>query len=196
MKKLLNNKKVHLILMIIKAIVSILIFAIVSIIFVQRVSNNKVTLGGYGIYTIISESMAPKYTIGDMIISKKVDTNSIKLYDDVVYIGEKGDFKDKIVTHQVIGIKNQPDNKRTFITKGIANDVEDPEIDQSQIYGKVVYKATLLSLLSKLVNNNYGFYFVIFIPFAIMIFLEVLDTIKDKEKIKVVENKDENREGK
>ena len=125
MRKLLENKKLRVMFMVVKAFTTLLVCIIVSIIFVQRVSNNKITLGGYSIYTIVSESMLPKYEIGDMIISKKTSLDNIKLYDDVVYMGLKGDFQDKIVTHQVIDIKNSllkgglKEGISTTIEKGI-----------------------------------------------------------------------------
>ena len=84
MRKLLENKKLRVMFMVVKAFTTLLVCIIVSIIFVQRVSNNKITLGGYSIYTIVSESMLPKYEIGDMIISKKTSLDNINLYDDVV----------------------------------------------------------------------------------------------------------------
>lgn len=180
MKKLKDNKTIRLILLIVKAITTLVICGVVSIIFVQRISNNKLTLGGYSIFTIISESMLPKYEIGDMLISKKVNPGNIKIGDDVVYIGTTGDFKDKIVTHRVINITGNGDNL-VFTTKGLANDVEDPDIKQEQIYGVIAYKTKILSLISRVVNNTYGFYFMIFIPFAIMIALEIIDVINDKK---------------
>lgn len=184
MKKLLNNKKIQILFKTIKIIITILVLIIISIILVQRISKNKVTLGGFGFYTIISESMLPKYKIGDMIISKQVPASTIKVGDDVVYKGKEGDFKDKIVTHQVVEIK-----ENTFVTKGINNLIEDPEITSDQIYGIVLFKPVFLSFLSRIVSNTYGFYFIIFVPLTIMIFLEIVETIKEKEEEKHEEEK-------
>ena len=101
-EKIKNNKLLKILTMIIKAIVSLFIVVVISIIFIQRISDNKVSLGGYSIYTIITESMVPKYNVGDMIISKNVSPDELKVKDDVVYLGNKGDFADKIITHQII----------------------------------------------------------------------------------------------
>lgn len=179
--KIKSNKFLRIIYKILKAITTLFIVLIVSIIFVQRISNNKVTIGGYSVFTIITESMVPKYQVGDMLLSKKIPTNEIKVGDDVVYMGKNGTFEGKIVTHQVIKIEKKG-SELEFHTKGIANTIEDPVVHEKQIYGVVTTKLSILSLLSKLVNNIYGFYFIIFIPFAIMIFLEVIDIIHEKEK--------------
>lgn len=183
-EKIKENKAVKIITMIIKTIITMFIVIVIGIIFIQRISNNKLTLGGFGMYTIITESMAPEYKVHDMVISKTIDASKIKEGDDVVYLGTKEDFKDKIVTHRVIK-KEEIENKLYFHTKGIANDLEDPVIESSQILGKVVYKSVILSFISKIVNNTYGFYFVIFVPFAILSVMEVIDIVNERK------NKDE-----
>lgn len=180
-KKIKDSKVLKVLFMLVKAIVTLLIILIVSIIFVQRISNNKVTLGGYSVFTIITESMVPKYEVGDMLLAKKISFDEIKVGDDLVYIGKEGTFSDKIVTHQVIDIEVE-DDEFIFHTKGLANNIEDPLVGEEQVYGVVVAKLNILSLLSKLVNNIYGFYFLVFIPFVVMIFFEVIDIIHDKEQ--------------
>lgn len=179
--KIMNNKFLKVFFKIIKVILTIFIVILASVIIVQRVSNNKLSIGGIQIFTIISESMVPKYQIGDMLVAEKVAAKDLKVGDDLVYIGKVGDFKDKIVTHQIINI-GEKDGKYEFITKGIANDVEDPIVNEDQIYGKVIYKSLILSWCSKLINNLYGFYFVIFVPMVILIFIDVLEEINIKKK--------------
>lgn len=176
-------KVLKIIWKIIKTILVIALLLIFAVIAIQRLSNNKVTVGGYGIYTIVSESMVPEYNLQDMLFAKKTDPADIKVGDDVVYLGEKDDFKDKIVTHRVIK-KRYDGNQYSFTTKGIANPIEDPEITGDQIYGKVVLKSTVLSTISKIINTTYGFYIVIFVPFVIIITLEIIDTVNERKKLK------------
>ena len=189
-KQIINNKVFRRIALGLKAITSILIIIVISIIFIQRVSDNRVTLFGYSMFTIVSESMVPKYEIRDMVIAKKVVAEDIKIGDDVVYLGEESNLNGKIVTHQVIK-KEYKNGKYIFQTKGLANEVEDPEIEYDQILGKVLKKSTLLSLLSHVVNNVYGFYFIIFVPFAILLFFEINDIMKEKKLIKEAKEKKE-----
>ena len=169
-ERIKNNKALKILLMIIKAIISLFIVIVISIIFIQRISNNKLSLGGYSIYTIITESMEPKYKVYDMVISKNINTEEIVVGDDVVYRGMKDDFAGKIVTHRVIK-KEKLQGKTYFHTKGIANDIEDPLVEDNQILGKVV-------------NNPYGCYFVVFVPFAILLVMEVIDIIDERKEKK------------
>ncbi len=179
---MLNNKFIKTSFMLIKIITTLFVILVVSVIFVQRISNNKAKLGGYSIFTVVSESMSPVYEIGDMIIAKTVKEDEIKVHDDIVYHGERGTFKDRVVTHRVIQIETK--DGVIFHTRGIANSENDPSIKYNQIYGKVLFKSKILSFLSKLMNNAYGFYFVIFIPFTIMVFLEILDFVKERKERK------------
>jgi len=93
------------------------------------------------------------------------------------------DFAGKIVTHQIIKIDTEK-GKRVFHTKGIANTIEDPLVEESQVLGKVIMKSNILSFISKIVNNPYGFYFVIFVPFAILLVMEIIDFVEEKKDSK------------
>jgi hypothetical protein len=63
-------------------------------------------------------------------------------------------------------------------------EIEDKEITASQIVGKFVTKLTILSLISHIINNTVGFFFIIFVPFIIFVFCEVISVKNeiDKEK--------------
>lgn len=178
-------KIIKVIISIIKTIATFFIVCVFSIIFLQRVSNNSVNLAGFSIFTVVTESMVPKYNVYDMILVKKIDTKNIKVNDDIVYLGEKSDFKGKIVTHRVEKI-DEENGHLVFTTKGINNTLEDPLVNESQVMGKVEHKLILLSLISKIVNNTYGFYFLIFIPLVVIITLEVISTIEEKKELKKV----------
>jgi signal peptidase len=183
-------------MIIVKTVLTLCIVAVFSIILVQRVSNNKFTVGGYGIYTVISPSMRPEYDVFDMIIAKNVDDPlTLKKGDVVVYKGEKDDFKDKIVTHRIEKVYTGT-NPRKFLTKGDANDYPDPEITANQIMGKVEKKTVILSFLSHIVNNIYGFYFIVFVPIVVMVFLEVMESINERKELKKLAKTEEEKEEK
>lgn len=176
-----NNKVLNILWRTIKGITTAIIILIVITIILQRVSNNKLTLGGFGIYTVVTKSMVPKYQVGDMLLSQKIDPNTIKVGDDVVYLGNTDTFNGKIVTHQVVKIEGEGSN-RIFHTKGIANMIEDPTITGNQIYGKIVGKLTVLSLIAKIISNIYGMFFIVIVPIVILVFSVIMDVVNDKKK--------------
>ena len=123
-------------------------------------------------FVVATGSMVPKYNVGDVLISKEIPPEEIKVGDDIVYTGKEGSFKDKVVTHQVIFIEKDNENYR-IKTKGIANTGEDPEITQEQVMGKIIYKFKILTFMQKLVANNYIFYFVVFVPIVLITYRQI-----------------------
>ena len=164
-----------------KIAVWILVILIVSVIVVQKVSNNKLTVANYSIYNVVTESMVPKYNVGDMLLARRVDTNTLVVGDNIVYLGKEGTFNDKIVTHQIVQI-DEEEGVRKFHTKGIANFIEDPVITADQIYGKILTKLNILSFLGRITSNQYGFYFVIIIPSVILVFQIFMDVVQSRKK--------------
>lgn len=178
LQKIRNSKVFKIVSMVNNILLTFLVISMLSIVLVQRFSNNKFTLAGYSIYTVVTGSMIPEYNIGDMILAKKVDMREINVGDNVVYYGLVGEVSDKIITHKVIS-KEYRDNDYYFVTKGVNNALADSEITSSQIKGVVLYRFKLLSFCSHVINNSYGFYFIIFVPFVIFVFFEIIGISKD-----------------
>ena len=146
-------------------IVAIILMFVLAVI--QKVTNNKGSIAGFKIFTVITGSMIPVYNIGDILIVREIEPHQIKVDDDIVYNGEKGTYKNKTITHRVISIEKQDDGNYKIITKGVANLAQDPIINQTQVIGKVVGKVSIISFILKLLNN---IYILIFIPVGILIY--------------------------
>ena len=205
MKKFLKIFKACL--KIIETLLTIVVVGISIIIVTQRVSNNEKSVLGYRIFRIETGSMVPNYLVGDVILVKECDINNLKPGDNITYNGLTGDVKGKTITHQIVAV-NTENSKITIRTKGIANNVADPEIDGSQVIGKVIVILNILTWLTKFINNKYIFYFFIIVPLTIWIFFNVIkrkaddleeiykieEAKEDKEKINEdVENDDETK---
>lgn len=173
LKKIKENKILKMIWNILYTLLFILVVLMLLIVVMQRATDNTIAVGGFRIFSVATGSMVPVYEVGDVLISKEVEPEDIKIGDDIVYEGKKGSFNDKIVTHRVISIDKQEDGNYKIITKGVANNLEDPEINQTQVYGKVICNLKILSWIGKLVRNVYTFYFIIFIPVAILIYKNI-----------------------
>ena len=180
----------------IKTVLTVLLIFLLLIIGTQRLSNNKKAIAGFRVFNVVTESMKPEYKVGDALLTKSIKPSEIKVGDNITYMGLKDSFKDKIVTHKVIKIEKNQDGLYFFTTKGIANDVEDPEINESQVFGKVIYKIKSISYLNGVIGNLYGMYFVIIVPLAIIIAIEFFTYGKEDEKNeeegkKAIDNKED-----
>lgn len=176
MKKNFILKFLKICLKIIETILTFVIIVLSCIIITQRITNNEKSVFGYRIFRIETGSMVPNYLVGDVILVKSCKTSELKPGDNITYNGLTGDVKGKIITHQIVAVNNE-NNKLTIRTKGIANNTADPEIDASQVIGKVIVKLELLTCFTRFFNNKYIFYFVIIVPVTIWIFLT---TVREK----------------
>ena len=173
LKKITENPVLKLINNIVYVILFLIVASVLFVVILQRASNNAIALGGVRVFNIISESMIPKYNIGDVLVVKSIEPQNIKVGDDIAYIGQESTFNQKIVTHQVIKIDYE-NGEYIFHTKGIANILEDPLVHQNQVFGKVVYKIWILSFISKILSNVYVVFFGIFVPIVVLIFWTIL----------------------
>lgn len=188
MKKV-NLKPIGTIINIIKVICAIFLVMIIAVLALQRFTNNEQAIGGFRVFNVATGSMIPKYQVGDVLIVKEMPIEELKVGDDVTYLGKVGSFSGRVVTHQIIEIVESTEGK-IFHTKGIANEAEDPVISGEQIYGKVVYKCIIISLLTKLMNNMTAFYIIFVIPLAILIFLQIKES-HDARKEDLAEGDDD-----
>lgn len=162
--------------------IMILLAAFILVVCLQRFSDNKISFLKYRMFTVVSQSMTPKYDIGDVLISKEVDPSKVKEGDVISYLGTYGDFANKVITHRVVGIQKNAEGKYFFRAKGDANIVEDPIISQDNLYGVVVYKLFILSLVYRIVGTKIGFYLCIILPILFIVGSEIISTMLEKEE--------------
>ena len=194
LKKIKENKALKLIGNILYILMFLVVVFMLLIVVMQRTTNNSLTIGGFRMFSVATGSMVPVYNVGDILISKEINAKDIKVGDDLVYQGKKGTFAGKVVTHRVISIEKQEDENYKIITQGIANNAADPEIDETQVYGKIVGKLHVLSFLGKLVRNIYVFYFLIFIPVGILVYRNIKNIINRDDDEDEEEEENDNDE--
>ena len=187
MKKLMSFKtkiEENIIFKIVRAVLYAFVGLLLFVIIVQKVTHNNLSIGGIRIFMIISQSMEGEYEVGDILVAKKVPVEEINIGDNVTYLGEKMQLNGLIITHKVVE-KRQVGEDTFFVTRGLANNISDPEIRYDQIYGKVVYKTVLLSFIAKLMNNQLSYY-ILFTLVALIISIEIVSSLfrgDDKEEV-------------
>lgn len=182
MKKLKDIKILNVICSLIKVAIVVFLMGFVVVVFLQRFSDNKISFFKYRMFTVVSGSMRPKYDIGDVLISKEVKPSTIKVGDAISYEDVKNDLKGKVITHEVISIQKDENDKYLFRAKGLTNLVEDPIVSEEQLYGIVIYKSFILSMIYKIIATKIGFYLFIIIPLLYIIASEVITALLDREE--------------
>ena len=182
MKKFDYKKILKVLKMVLYVVITIFVVLFFISVCLQRFSGNRLSFFDYRMFTVVSGSMEPKYNIGDVLISKEIAPEDIKVGDTISYLGKQGTFANKVVTHNVIEIKKDSNGEYYFYTKGLANLIEDPIVHEDQLYGKVVYKTVLLSFVCKIISTNIGLLLFIVIPIIIIIGTELLGAMLRREE--------------
>ena len=189
-RKISENKALNIILGIIKFIIYAFLILLLVTILVQKISQNKKTIGGFMVFTVASESMVPEYKVGNILFTKKVPEEDLKVGDNITYLGMEGRMANLVITHKIVKIEKE-NGVTKFTTRGLQNIIPDPPIVYSQIYGKVVYRTIFLSLIAKLMNNQLSYY-LLFIIVGVIISIDIVSAMFDSDDEE--EEEDERRE--
>ena len=156
------EKVVKIVSKILYQILVVVCLVVAAVIILQKVTDSNRSIAGYRIFRVITGSMEPEYDVGEVVISKEVNPNSIKVGDDIVYLGTYGEYNGKIIMHSVIAIDTDKNGNLNFHAKGLhSSSVEDPQIKANQIYGVVKFKSEILTVLYKLATNIYSLFVII-----------------------------------
>ncbi len=158
----------------IKGIITFFLLIVLLVVVLQKFTNNRIALGNVYVFQVATGSMKPVYEVGDIIVVRDTDADQLKVGDDVTYQGTTGDFANLTITHRIIR-EREDGGKHYFVTQGVANTGEDPEISEDNIYGKVIYHTVLFSFVGRLMTNIYIYYF-LFIAVGVAFSYEIISS--------------------
>ncbi len=136
--------------------------------------------GNFKAKVVKSGSMEPAIKTGGIVL---IRSSSSYVVGDIVTFGK--DTKTQIpTTHRIISVNGQGP-LRTFVTKGDANDAEDPTVTRlSEIHGKVVYSFPYLGYILDYAKKPQGFILLVGIPALIVILEETAKIIGEVKRIR------------
>ena len=125
-------------------------------------------LVGYQVFNVISGSMEPKYSVGDLIYVKKVNTKDIKVGMPITFVLNENLV---VATHRVVEIDAE---NQHFYTKGDANEtVDSAPVHFNNVIGVPQFSIPLLGYVSDFVQNPPGTYITVGVG-AVLILLVFL----------------------
>ena len=135
---------------------------------------------GYQVYTVISGSMEPEYSVGDLLYVKKVDVNTIKAGDPITFILNE----DLVVaTHRVVRVDSE--NQR-FYTKGDSNEIEDNDpVHFNNVIGVPQFSIPLLGYVSDYIQHPPGMYVTIAVGVVLILLVFAPDLLGKKKEVEV-----------
>lgn len=170
-------------------LIAILTLAVITFM-LTKMSGGTPSLFGYSMHRIISGSMEPELSVGDVILNKKVSEPSEVSVGDIITFQGGFNFDNQIVTHRVL--VSPYDNGRgdiVLVTKGDANEKDDGDISFSNVESKFVSKVSFLKDIYSFFFSKWGL--IVFIFLLLLIFF---DEIVNIVRISVSSSEQENTE--
>jgi len=181
-----QNKKKSKVVTIASAFICVILSIILLsnlIIIVKGALNPERPPSAFGVTSMIvlSGSMsgdAPDHIeVGDLIITKSVDPETLKVGDVITYM-EQGTTA---VTHRIIGVNDDG----SFKTKGDANNAEDREpVLPERIVGKYIFRIPKLGDIAMFAQTPFGMMVFIGIPLLAYILLDMAVRSKQNKRKK------------
>lgn len=135
-------------------------------------SSHVANLAGFTPLNVVSDSMAPTFQAGDLIIIRSCDPASLK-EGDIVTFHTIINNEFALNTHRIAEIQGQAD-ARSYVTKGDNNDIADIHmITDGDIVGKYVARLPHFGRVVEFLSSSMGFLLVIVLPLLIFFVYQV-----------------------
>lgn len=134
-------------------------------------------LMGYQVFNVVSGSMEPTYSVGDLLYVKEVDPDGIKVGDPITFVLNE----DLVVaTHRVVEIDAE---NRHFYTKGDANETADAApVHFNNVVGVPQFSIPLLGYVSDYIQHPPGLYVAIGLGVALLAVVFLPDLFRKKNE--------------
>ena len=169
--------------------VCVMIFTIVS---VNTFNRQDRSLMGYKAFIVLSDSMsATDFDAGDLVLTKDVNPAELQEGDIIAYISENPDNYGEVVTHKIRTVNSDG----TFTTYGTTTDTDDAyPVSWEQILGKYDRAIPKVGAFFNFLKTTPGYICCIFVPFALLIMMQGLNTVKLFKQYKREQQEDIDRQ--
>ena len=131
------------------------------------------TLGGYCPLIVLTGSMEPEISSGDMIICHTIEPSEVKTGDVISFFDPEGNGL-SVVTHRVVEIV-QENGSLSFRTKGDANNVEDKTpVPAENLVGIYQTRIRGAGNLAMFMQSTPGFVVCVGLPLLCMVIYDLL----------------------
>lgn len=147
----------------------IMLFTVSFFLIQSRINEGAPSIAGYKMFVVLSGSMSPAFDTGSVVFVRETDPLNI-VQGDIITFSSAAD-SDNLTTHRVIGINRQ--NGLSFVTKGDANNVNDPSpVPAENLVGRVTGSIPYIGYVFGFAQTRQGLILLIFIPGLLILLFE------------------------
>ncbi|MCU1518197.1 MAG: signal peptidase [Pseudarthrobacter sp.] len=126
-------------------VLMVAVFAALVLIAVPRVTGSQS-------YTVLTNSMAPKFPPGTFLVVKPVDFEELAYGDVITFQMYSG--RPDVETHRIVGFGSTQTGEKTLITKGDNNGANDKApVRELQVKGKLFYAVPYVGYAANALGN-------------------------------------------
>jgi signal peptidase len=147
---------------------------------VQVLSHGYASLGGYSFFKVITGSMEPELSVGDLILTEKTSAEDIAVNDVVSFYAQSPGMIGNIITHRVVDKIIAEDGTVHLLTKGDANlSVDGYTVTDEMLIGRLIWESgdSVLSDILSFLSNKYGFLACIALPALLVSIIILRDSV-------------------
>ena len=169
--------------------VCVMVFTLIS---VNTFNRQDRSLMGYKAFIVLSDSMsATDFDAGDLVLTKDVNPAELQEGDIIAYISENPDNYGEVVTHKIRTVNSDG----TFTTYGTTTDTDDAyPVSWEQVLGKYDRAIPKVGAFFNFLKTTPGYICCIFVPFALLIMMQGLNTVKLFKQYKREQQEDIDRQ--
>lgn len=131
---------------------------------------------GMQVFNVMSGSMEPTYSVGDLLYVKSVDPDSVRVGEPITFVLNEDLM---VATHRVMKVDRE---NRQFITKGDANETEDAApVHFNNLVGVPVFAIPLLGYVSAYIQSPPGMYVAMGLVIVLLAAVFLPDLLTKKE---------------
>ncbi|MCC2333735.1 signal peptidase I [Cellulomonas wangsupingiae] len=131
--------------------------------------------------TVLSGSMEPTISAGDLVVVRPTDPADLRI-GDVVTVQPVSDDP-TLVTHRIVGVTHGSDGIAGFVTQGDANEHADEPVVPEQVMGRVVYTVPLVGHVT---HGTWGPYVAAAVGVGLVVYGVVMVALprRDREEVR------------
>lgn len=150
------------------------------------------TVMGTKILTVLSGSMVPTIRTGDVIGVRPLATGETAREGDIITYRVPGNSR-MLITHRVMGIVSVNGKPTAYVTKGDANDSQDPStVAVAQVVGRFSWRVPLLGYVTDFIRKPLGIILVVIVPGLVLIGMELRKLWRLTVEIEAAKTKGDN----
>ena len=134
----------------------------------------------FNAYVVLSGSMLPTIQVKDVVVTKKIPEEELKVGDIITFISPDQRFGGISVTHRIIEkLYDETEGIYTYRTQGDNNNIADAvPVPNSNILGKVILKIPKLGFIQEILASKGGMIIFVLIPCLAILSYDIVKMLK------------------